>query len=206
MRSPFGRLRGEGPLRLGHNGGPPLETGTAWRRHCWGAARKALMGPIPLEIVRMRVRRARELGLAYPAYASILLGTGRDVVAFLFTAEAIGLRLQRMVALPPATAERLRGIARADRLLMAEAGADPQRLARALAETHRISFRAAGPGPDPEGLREGRAAIAALLAPLGLPRDGVVMVGTRAAERDWAEAARLAKFLAAEGYFGPAPA
>ena len=44
---------------------------------------------------------------------------------------------------------------------------------------------------------DGRAA----LAPLKLPGDAVVMIGTRAEERAWADSARLARFLPAEGYF-----
>jgi hypothetical protein len=203
MRSPYARLSGEVPLRIGHNGGPPLDPVTTWRRVAWGKARRALVGHIPLELVRMRIRRARELGLEYPAYASVLLGTGRDITAFLFTAEAIGLRLQHGVALPEATAAKLLGLARCDRLLLAEPGADPTRLAAALALAHRIEFRGAGAAPhDQAGLPEGRAAIRDILAPLKLPADAVVMIGTRAAERDWAEAARLAKFMAAERYFG----
>lgn len=152
----------------------------------------------------MRVRRARELGLAYPAYASILLGSGRDVVAFLFTAKAIGLRIRRTVDLPAETGERLRALAGCGRLLLAEPGSDARRLASALALSHRIDFVGAAAAPEATApLVVGRAAVRALLAPLGLPGDGVVMVGSRAAERDWAEAARLARFLSASAYFAP---
>lgn len=205
MPTRWSRVRGETAPMIGHNGGPPLDAALSWRRHCWGAARKALAPHLPLEIVRMRVARARELGLSYPAYASILLGTGRDVVAFLFTAEAIGLRLRRTVPLAEPVAERLRAIARADRLLLAEPGEAPQALARRLALAHRIDFAGIAPAPGTGALAAGRQAIRDLLAPLKLPGDGVVMVGTRAAERDWADAARLAKFMASDGYFGAAP-
>ncbi|QDL92014.1 hypothetical protein FDP22_09640 [Paroceanicella profunda] len=203
MRSPYSRLAGETPPAIGHNQGPPLDPATSWRRHCWGAARKSLVGTIPLEVVRRRVRRARELGLDYPAYASILLGTGRDIVGFLFTCEAIGLRLQRTVSLPLPVTRKLGALERCERLLMTDRDTDPARLSGLLEDELKLRF--AGTGPEPEDASHpaaGRAAIRALLDPLNLPGDAVVMIGTRAEERDWAEAARLAKFMAAPGYFG----
>ena len=60
-----------------------------------GRARRELLPRLPLEVVRRRVARARQLGLAYPQYAAILLGTGRDIVAFLFTDGGLRLRLER---------------------------------------------------------------------------------------------------------------
>jgi len=35
------------------------------------------------------------------------------------------------------------------------------------------------------------------------PAGGVVRIGGRAAERDWAEAARLGRFLSRQAYFEP---
>ncbi len=203
-RSTLSRLPGDPVSMLGHNQGPPLDSGYSWRRHAWTAARAELVPHLPIEIVRRRVTRARELGLAYPAYASILLGSGRDIVAFLFTSEALGLRLQRAVPLPDRTVERLRALKGCDRLLLAAAGEPPQALAALLARAE-IAVRAAAEAP-PEAapVRAGGDAIRALLAPLKLPGDAVVMVGARAAERDWAEAARLARFVAASAYFAPA--
>ena len=47
----------------GHNGGPTVEPASAWRRYCWQAARAALLPKLPIEIVRLQVRRAAEIGL-----------------------------------------------------------------------------------------------------------------------------------------------
>ncbi len=58
---------------VGHNGGPSMEAGASWRRHCWRAAREALLPVLPVEVVRLRVRRAAALGLDYRTYA----GCGR---------------------------------------------------------------------------------------------------------------------------------
>ncbi|MGF1552163.1 MAG: hypothetical protein ACFBWO_06645 [Paracoccaceae bacterium] len=68
-RSAFARLAGETPPRIGHNGGPPLDPGRSFRAYAWKRARAELVPRLPLEIVRRRVRRARELGLDYPANA-----------------------------------------------------------------------------------------------------------------------------------------
>lgn len=200
-RSPLSALPGERLPGIGHNQGPPLEPGRSWRAHAWRTARRELLPRLPLEVIRRRVARARQLGLAYPQYAAILLGTGRDIVAFLFTSESLGLRLERDLAVPGRVAERLRALEHCDRLLMAEPGADVAALGRELV-SHRIPFAALAVAPPRHAAwPEGRAAIRAALDPVRLPGDAVVMVGTSSEERVWADAARLASFLAADSYF-----
>lgn len=203
-RSPLARLGGEAPAPIGHNQGPPLDPGRSWRAHCWRAARKALVPRLPLEVVKRRVARARQLGLEYPQYASILLGTGRDVVAFLFTSEAIGLRVRRGLEIDGSRGEKLRAL-RCERLLSADPPAEPEALRAALARHHALTFAAVAEAPGgAASLAEGREALRSLILPLKLPADGVVVVGTRPEERGWADAARLAKFLSANAYFGEA--
>ena len=197
-------FRGERLPGIGHNEGPPLDAGRSWRAHCWRKARSDLLPKLPLEIVRRRVARARQLGLAYPQYASILLGTGRDIVAFLFTSDGLGLRLERELRMPQQVSQKLAGLQGCDRLLLAGAGADIPALQQALTD-RRISFAAVTAAPPP-GARwgEGRAAIRSVLDPRRLPGDAVVMIGTAPHERAWADAARLAGFLPAESYFASA--
>lgn len=200
-RPPHSAFRGERLPGIGHNRGPSLEGGRAWRAHAWRKARQELMPRLPLEVVRRRVTRAKQLGLAYPQYASILLGTGRDIVAFLFTADSLGLRLERELRMPLPVASRLSALEGCDRLLFAGAGADLVALGRELA-ARRIPFAALAPAPPRDTqCGEGRAAIRAMLDPRRLPGDAVVMVGTAPEERVWADAARLAAFLPAESYF-----
>lgn len=200
-RPPHSALRGERLPGIGHNQGPPIERGRSWRAHCWKTARRELLPKLPLEIVRRRVARARQLGLAYPQYASILLGTGRDIVAFLFTSDGLGLRLERELRMPQQVAAKLTGLERCDRLLIAGPGHDLGTLGQELA-ARRIPFASVAPAPA-RGAHwgEGRAAIRAVLDPRRLPGDAVVMVGTAPEERVWADAARLAGFLPADSYF-----
>ncbi|MDH3263731.1 MAG: hypothetical protein OEM24_07010, partial [Paracoccaceae bacterium] len=68
-----------------------MEGGAGWRRHCWTKAREELLPTLPLEVVRLRVKRAAELGLDYRAYASFRASTGHDVVALLFSSNALRL-------------------------------------------------------------------------------------------------------------------
>lgn len=200
-RPPHSALPGERLPGIGHNQGPPLETGRTWRAHCWNTARRELLPKLPLEVVRRRVARARQLGLAYPQYASILLGTGRDIVAFLFTSDGLGLRLERELRMPAEVADKLVALKRCDRLMLAEPGIDLAALRRGLVE-RRIPFVALAAAPARDAAcGEGRATLRALLEPHRLPSDAVVMVGTAPHEHTWADAARLAGFLAAETYF-----
>lgn len=201
-RSALSRLPGETPSAIGHNGGPPLDPGQRWRAVAWGKARRDLVKNLPIEIVRRRVARARDLGLAYPAYAAILMGTGRDIIGFLFTAEAIGLRLERAARVEAAAASKVTALKGTQRLLLGPPVA-PADLTAALS-AQGIAFDAIGAAPPREAPdAQGRAAIRALLDPLRLPGDSVVMVGARADERRWADAARLARFIAAPAYFAP---
>ena len=45
---------------IGHNSGPTMEAGFAFRRHAWGKARKELLQRLPIEVIRNRVRRGRD--------------------------------------------------------------------------------------------------------------------------------------------------
>ena len=62
---------------IGHNNGPSMERGFAYRRHLWTKARKDLVPTLPLFVLKMRVNRAKELGLDYTTYAGVRASTGR---------------------------------------------------------------------------------------------------------------------------------
>ena len=38
--------------RVGHNGGPAMDAGAAWRRHCWRVARAELLPHLPIAVIR----------------------------------------------------------------------------------------------------------------------------------------------------------
>ena len=151
----------------------------------------------------MRMRRAQELGLSYPQYASILTGSGRDIIGFLFTAEGMHLRLQRRLEMPQTVSTKLADLRNCQLLAFAPSGEAPEPFRAELAQISGLDIAAAGPGPlDPAGWALARQAIRSLLDPLRLPGNAVVLIGTRAEEEYWASAGKLARFLHRDTYFG----
>jgi hypothetical protein len=67
-------------IRLGHNGGPPLEEdpGRSWRLWCWKRAHKKAWASPPREIVLRRMARAKLLGMSYHDYTLEILERGRQ--------------------------------------------------------------------------------------------------------------------------------
>ncbi|MCE6960237.1 hypothetical protein LAZ40_14510 [Cereibacter sphaeroides] len=176
----------------GHNRGPALEPGRGWRLHCWTKARADLLPTLPIEILRNRVRRAAELGLDYRTYASVRASTGHDVVAFLFSSNA--LRVFPGQGLPADRAARLERLA-AGRIGLAQGRLLPDALLAAAGGL----LEGAHPAPPPfAGWSEQRRRLRTALG--RIPSDQVILVGDAAGEREWAEAARLAGYIAADRY------
>lgn len=177
---------------IGHNNGPTMERGTTWRRVSWQKARADLLPNLPIEVLRRRVVRAKELGLPYKTYASVRAATGRDVIGFLFSSNA--LRMLRDEALPADRAARLSALVNVDRVALFHAPLDPSR-AKAPLDAAFAAPAALGAWRD---IREG---LTGILRDRGLPADGTVIIGDTALERDWCAAARAAGYVEAERYF-----
>jgi len=180
---------------MGHNGGPTMEAGAAWRQHCWTSARARLLPTLPIEVVRLRVKRAAELGLDYKTYAGVRAATGHDVIAFLFSSNAL-----RATALHASIvcdrAAKMADIRSCQRIALAVAPLQAPALLRANLELDDAH-------PAPNALGQYRDIAATLRAALGrLPSDRVILVGDLALERDWYAAGRLAAYLPADRYFG----
>lgn len=193
--------------KLGHNQGPSLDSGQGFRRFAWKKARADLLGnKVPLQIVRMRVRRAQELGLSYPQYASVLMGTGRDITAFLFTVDGLQLRLRRELEMPGRVKDKLQGLTNTDLLSFAPSGENPQEFRMELSDVAGVPFVQTAAEPTPSAnWGEAKAAIRAVLDPIKLPGGAVIMVGDKTAQAEWATAGRLARFLQSHEYFSETP-
>jgi hypothetical protein len=185
---------------IGHNRGPAMDADVSWRRHCWTVARRELLPHLPLEVVRLQVRRAREIGLDYRTYASVRATTGRDIVAFLFSSNALRMvRAQDVLTDDPAA--RLREVGACARGLLAQPPLDAARLASAIEARDGVRFETAAPAPGFFApWQEIRAGVLAALPPRARPGE-VVLVGEAPGESAWVEAARLAAYLPAERFF-----
>lgn len=179
---------------IGHNGGPSVAEGKTWRVHCWKAARTALLPTLPIEVLRTRVKRAKDLGLEYKTYASVRASTGHDVVAFLFSSNALRVSAVKPV-LPEGRAVKLAEVA-AGRLALALAmppslilAANPDHLDEAHAAPHPFARFA-----------EVRHALRLALGQT--PSDRVILIGDTGLEREWLDPGRLAAYLPADRFFG----
>lgn len=177
---------------IGHNGGPTLESGGAWRRIAWKKAREELLPSLPIEVVRLRVNRAKELGLPYKTYASFRAATGHDLVGFLFSSNA--LRLDRG-AEGAARLGRIEAIS-ADRVAVVLPPLRPEAVARL------TGIDAAHRAPTLSMTwRETREAIKAMARAQGHKSGQFVLVGETALEEDWAYTGQTAGFLAGDRFF-----
>ena len=178
---------------VGHNRGPSMDKRAGWRRYAWKQARTELLPKMPIEVVRLRVKRARDLGIDYKAYAGIRATTGRDVIALLFSDNA--LRLLKDARLPADRAAHLSKVIGADCLAMVHPPLRPEDvIAR-----NPVILRASKAPTLHSTYRATRDSLLALKGQA--PADGVVVIGDTSLEREWCAAARLAGFLPAEDYF-----
>ena len=176
---------------IGHNSGRCDEPGQSWRRHVWTRARAELLPKLPIEVVRLRVKRAAELGLPYKTYAGLRASTGHDLIGFLFSSNALGV-VRPGQPLPGKLAE----LVRADRValthgqpllaaLKGEAALDATYLAPTLQHTWAHT----------------RDRLQAVMRHRGAPADRYLVVGATALERDWAGAVQAAGYLTAAAFF-----
>lgn len=181
---------------IGHNSGQVIAKGHSWRKHVWTKARKDLMPVLPIEVVRLRVRRAAELGLPYKTYAGIRASSGHDLIGFMFSSNALRV-LRSGQALPADRAARLGTLVNVDCTGIAHRPVTPTHLGR-LPGLQR-AFAAPAYTLTWSAMRDH---VKAIVTAQGHPADRFVIVGDTAFERAWAEAARTAGYLPAEQFFG----
>ena len=180
---------------IGHNSGRVDEPGKSWRTHVWTQARKDLMPSLPIEVVRLRVKRASELGLPYKTYAGIRASTGHDLIGFLFSNNALHV-LREGQPLAPDRAAKLGALVRTTCSGVAHKPVTP---------THLSSLPGLSAAHAAPSFSDSRAAMRdrmrAMITAEGQPADRFVIVGDTAIEREWAEAARTAGYLQADQFF-----
>jgi len=186
--------------RIGHNNGPTMEPGESWRRHCWKKARLELLPTLPIEVLRRRVARAKELGLDYKSYASIRAASGHDVIAFLFSSNALRV-MAKSPDMPAGRLHKLANITDCHRTVAVHRPLSPETLNATLPNQILDSVFAAPTFSDTWG--QTRDILLHQLHTKRLPLDGVVVIGDTSAERAWVGAARLAGYVSADQFFAP---
>ena len=181
--------------RLGHNGGSTMEPGTSWRRHCWTQARTRLLPHLPIEVLRGRLKRAADLGLDYRSYAGIRAASGHDVVAVLFSSNA----LRAHAALPRDRLDKPGAIKGADRVGLAVRPLAAPTLLQAAGDALDAAYAAPG---HLAGWSETRLMLRLALGPI--PGDRAILIGAHALEQDCCAAGGLAGYLSESRYFAPA--
>ncbi len=186
--------------QIGHNNGPAMEPGFGFRKTAWTKARAELIPNLPIEILRRRVARAKELGLPYKTYASVRASTGRDVIGFLFSNNALRV-LRAEQKMPGQRARKLQGLSGVDFLAVCHKPLTSQGLSQRLAE-HGLTLTASAEAPHfADSWSDIRDKIALPVREAGLPKDGVLVIGDTSHEALWSEAAKLAGFVHSDRYF-----
>lgn len=201
--------------RLGHNGGPLLDTASSWTGFCWRkAAKKARKAP-PREVLAIRRRRAAALGLDDATFASVLADCGRAPATLIFAIcrdwvdhAPFGPRIGSDGALivPRPAALKLAGLSEpAVGIVALTAVGGP--VGEALGDAIPATAAAFGWRLDLQGVApEGGAGpiadwIAGLLAERGLSAGAALLIGREEPHREIATRARLGGLLEATRYF-----
>ncbi len=153
---------------------------------------------IPLMVVKMRVKRARELGLDYKAYAAIRQATGRDILALLFSNNALRVVHAHAPQIPVAQATVLDAVQGAQKLALVHRPLVPMAF-----ETANPVINHAGQAPTfTDSWAEMRDHLSDVVRQRNLVGDQVLIIGDTAFERDWCAASKAAGYLEAARYFG----
>lgn len=176
-----------------------MAPGRGWRRFAWRKARAALIpNTMPLEIVRLRVARAKALGLDYRTYAQVRAASGQDIVAFLFSGNALRLVPQRVAVPEPERARLLALRGAATRVAAIYAPHHPARVATANAD----ALDNASAAPDfTASWSEMRRTLQAAVTQAGVSASGVVLVPATAVEAEWCAAGKLGGLITADRFF-----
>ena len=184
---------------IGHNQGPSLERGQKWRTFQWQKAREAAMpSAIPLMVVKMRVARARGLGLDYKAYAAIRQATGRDILALLFSSNALRVVRAGAPHIPLREAEVLDKVQRAQKLALVHRPLRPDSVAQA----NPVLDHVAEAPKFTDSWSAMRDHLGQVVQGRKLVGDQVLIIGDTGLERDWATASKAAGYVEAARYFG----
>lgn len=178
---------------IGHNSGRVDEPGKSFRAYAWGKARRQLMPKLPVEIVRRRVARAKELGLPYKTYAGLRAASGDDLIGFMFSSNALGL-LRHRKTLSADKVLKITTLRDAVTIGLAQAPITPIDLTPPL----HTAYEAPRPLAPWSQVRDD---LNAVFRNTKRPASRFVLICDTALEAEWAEVAKMAGTLPADQYF-----
>ena len=170
-----------------------MEPGFGFRRHAWKRARADLLPTLPLQVVRIHMARARRLGLDYKAYASFRATAGRDIVAFLFSGNALRLAPAQSI-IPPDIAHKVRNLP-AGRI----AGVYAPTLPDAVQDENPFLTRTGRAPGFTTSWADARDHVQRLMG--DAPRKGILLVAATDVEREWCAMGRMGGMLSADRFF-----
>lgn len=132
----------------------------------------------------------------YKIYAGIRAATGRDVVAFLFSSNALDV-LPRRIAMPEVKAAKLDRLKDCGRFALVQ----PPVQVAAVLDANPVLQRAAPAPRIDDGWSTVREAVRGVFSGHSYPSDAVLVIGDTALEREWSEAGKCAGFLPSDLYF-----
>ncbi|MAC77616.1 MAG: hypothetical protein CML66_06090 [Rhodobacteraceae bacterium] len=191
-----GKLPGQS-AGIGHNQGPSMDRGVSYRTYQWKRAREAMMPKaIPLFVVKMRVRRAAELGMDYATYARCRQATGHDILALLFSSNALRV-IGPGAAMPDAETRALEKVKAAKKLTLVHAPKDPGAVLQA-----NPVLDATGAAPRfTDSWSQMRERVQGFIRAQALPARQVLIIGDTPMEEEWSTAAQACGYLPSAQYF-----
>lgn len=182
---------------IGHNNGPTMQAGHSYRTHMWRRAQQKLMpNTIPLMIVRMRIRRAAELGMDYKSYASIRQVSGQDILGLLFSSNALRI-IGNGARMPDAQGRALAAIRSAQKLSLVHAPFEPP----AVLQANPVLDATAAAPRITDSWSDMRQRLQGFIHQNRLPGNQVLIIGDAPLEAEWTTAARAAGYIPAHRYF-----
>jgi len=174
-----------------------MDAGHGYRTYQWRRAQKKLMpNTMPLMIVRIRVKRAQELGLDYKTYASVRQAAGRDILGLLFSSNALRI-IGNGARMPDAEARALSVVKSAQKLTLVHAPNDPG----AVQQANPVLDATEAAPKFTDSWAQMRDRLQGFIRTRQMPSDQVLIIGDAPPEADWTMAARAAGYLPAHRYF-----
>ena len=182
---------------IGHNRGPSMERGHAYRTYQWKRARERLIPKtMPLFVIKMHVARAAELGMDYPTYARLRRPSGHDILALLFSSNALRV-IGPGASMPGAEREALERVKRARKLTLVHAPKDPG----AVLQANPVLDAADAAPMFTDSWSDMRDRVSGFIRAQSLPARQVLIIGDAPLEEEWTAAAKAYGYLPSNAYF-----